>query len=127
MPARYIHMRSRSNSSRADSAGQVGTSEKLPELGRDPQGQARHASAQNRARRVSRHGITTQDLERLLQGLDLFLPLLDALLVADPRVHARGLQLVKVSHCGGELFLRALEIVLGSGERFLVVLLFDGL
>merc|ERR1719263_348410 len=52
-----------------------------------------------------------KDLERLLEGLDLGLPALDALLVAHSRVHAARLELLVVRKRGIQLTLRTLEVL----------------
>merc|ERR1719198_2153947 len=60
--------------------------------------------------------LPTQDLQRLLQGLDLLLAHLHALLVAEAGVHAARLELLVVRQGRVELLLRGLEVRLRGHE-----------
>merc|ERR1719424_1038846 len=67
--------------------------------------------------------LTVEDAEGLLQGLDLLLSASDAVLVADPSVNARWLQLLVVCERGIKLLLRAIEVGPALLECLLLVLL----
>merc|ERR1740121_172384 len=70
--------------------------------------------------------VAAEDLQRLLKGLNLLLAPRDAVLVAHPRVIARGLQLVEVAQGSIELFLSGLQVLL-LGNQHLRQVLFLGL
>merc|ERR1719163_739336 len=74
-------------------------------------------------RSISRHVLTVEDSEGLLQGLDLLLALSDLLLVAATSVHARWLQLLVVGNCGIQLLLGALKVGLLLSECLGLILL----
>mmetsp|Transcript_21980 Transcript_21980/g.60066 ORF Transcript_21980/g.60066 Transcript_21980/m.60066 type:complete len:235 (-) Transcript_21980:52-756(-) len=67
--------------------------------------------------------LAVQDAQGLLQGLDLSLAPIHAVLVADASIHAGRLKLVVVRQCRIKLLLRAIQVRLLGSERLRLVLL----
>merc|ERR1719421_1651624 len=67
--------------------------------------------------------LAIEDPERLLQGLDLFLPACHAILVTYASIYAGRFQLFIVRKCGIELLLCAIEVSLLLLEGLLLILL----
>merc|ERR1719183_2637645 len=71
--------------------------------------------------------LTVEDLERLLQGFNLFLAPGNTVLVADTRIYAGWLQLVKIGKCGIKLLLSALQVLILCGQGLGLVLFLGSL